>query len=69
VRRIFYLSAAAVAAFALAASSAPAADVPSTDISITPSPFAPGCGGAAEGSNPGANFNYPNFRGGAVARR
>jgi len=60
VRRIFYLSAAAVAAFALAASSAPAADVPSTDISITPSPFAPGCGGAAEGSNPGANFNYPD---------
>src|SRR5262249_23182385 len=25
-----------------------------------PTPFAPGCGGATEGSFPGANFNYPN---------
>src|SRR5262245_2121509 len=59
VRRIFYLSAAVVVAVAWAASSAVAADVPSTNISIT-SPFAPGCGGAAEGSVPGANFNYEN---------
>jgi hypothetical protein len=36
-------------------------------LSITPpvlvsgaSPFAPGCGGSAEGSVPGANFNYQN---------
>jgi hypothetical protein len=59
VRRIFYLSAAAVIAVAWAASSAAAATVPSTDISI-PSPFAPGCGLAAEGNNPGGNFNYPD---------
>src|SRR4051794_41382526 len=32
---------------------------PPVDISIA-SPFAPGCGGATEGSFPGANFNYPN---------
>jgi hypothetical protein len=62
VRRIFYLSAAAVLAVACAASSAGAAPLtvtPPTDISIA-SPFAPGCGGAAEGSNPGRNFNYEN---------
>ena len=59
MRRIFYLSAAAVVAVALAASSAAAADVPSTDISIN-SPFPPGCGGSAEGNSPGANFNYQN---------
>ena len=29
------------------------------DVSIA-TPFAPGCGGPAEGDFPGANFNYPN---------
>ena len=47
MRRIFYLSAAAVIAVAWAASSAAAATVPSTDISI-PRPFPPGCGPATE---------------------
>jgi hypothetical protein len=51
-----------VVAVAWAASSAGAAPLTVTapvDISI-PSPFAPGCGDAAEGSNPGTNFNYPD---------
>jgi hypothetical protein len=62
VRRIFYLSAATVFVVAWAASSAGAAPLtvtPPTDISIA-SPFAPGCGGEAEGDNPGVNFNYQN---------
>src|SRR5206468_5475741 len=41
------------------AGAAPLTVAPPTDISIA-SPFAPGCGGATEGSVPGANFNYLN---------
>jgi hypothetical protein len=47
----------AVGATALPANADPLAVSPLTDISI-PSPFAPGCGGATEGSVPGANYVY-----------
>jgi hypothetical protein len=48
-----------VGAAALPAGAAPLTVTPPMLIS-TPTPFAPGCGGAAEGSFAGANFNYPN---------
>jgi hypothetical protein len=46
-----------VGALASPAAAGPLTVTPPTDISI-PSPFPPGCGGATEGSLPGANFNY-----------
>src|ERR671935_139258 len=58
------LCAFAAAALLAAMAAAPAGAGPLTvtapkSISIA-TPFAPGCGGATEGSFPGANFNYPN---------
>jgi hypothetical protein len=41
------------------AGAAPLVVTAPTSISIA-TPFGPGCGGATEGSFPGANFNYPN---------
>src|SRR5205809_1422596 len=41
------------------AGAAPLTVTAPTSIS-TPTPFAPGCGGATEGNFPGVNFNYPN---------
>jgi hypothetical protein len=60
-RMLLALGAAALAigAFATAAGAGPLTVTAPTSISI-PTPFAPGCGGATEGSVPGANFNYPN---------
>jgi hypothetical protein len=49
----------AAAAFAPAAGAAPLTVTAPVGVSI-PTPFPPGCGGASEGNNPGANFNYPN---------
>jgi hypothetical protein len=46
-------------AFAWPAGAAPLTVTAPVNIS-TPTPFPPGCGGAAEGNFPGANFNYPN---------
>ncbi|MFL5799675.1 MAG: sialidase family protein [Actinomycetota bacterium] len=48
-----------IAAWPTAASAGPLTLAPPTVLSI-PTPFPPGCGGAAEGSFPGSNFNYPN---------
>ena len=62
MRRIlpFVIGAAALALIPLpAATAAPLTVTAPVDISI-PTPFAPGCGGATEGSFPGANFNFPN---------
>jgi len=61
MRRILLVLAAAVVAVvvALPAGASPLILTPPTSIS-TATPFAPGCGGATEGSFPGANFNYPN---------
>src|SRR5437773_11417617 len=59
-RILLVLAAAAVAVVvALPAGASPLTLTPPTSISIA-TPFAPGCGGATEGSFPGANFNYPN---------
>jgi len=60
-RMLLALGAAAfvVAAAALPAGAAPLTVTPPISISIA-TPFPPGCGGATEGSFPGANFNYPN---------
>ena len=60
-RMLLALGAAALvaAASALPAGAAPLTVTPGMLIS-TPTPFTPGCGGAAEGSFAGANFNYPN---------
>ena len=60
-RTLLALSAATlvVALAAIPAGAAPLTVTPPVSIS-TPTPFAPGCGGATEGSFPGANFNYPN---------
>src|SRR6266496_3066842 len=46
-------------ATAVPASAGPLALTPPANLSIT-SPFPPTCGGASEGSFPGANFNYQN---------
>src|SRR5437763_2445102 len=61
LRVLLSLGTAAVAAagLALPADAAPLTVTAPVDISI-PSPFPPGCGGPAEGSVPGANFNYAN---------
>jgi hypothetical protein len=62
VRRTFLVAAAAALAAALGAPSAGAAPLtvsPGALVS-TPSPFTPGCGGDAEGSFPGTNYNYLN---------
>ena len=49
----------AVMAGVLPAYAGPLTISPPANVSI-PSPFPPGCGGATEGSVPGANFVYPN---------
>ena len=62
MRKVLCGFAAAALLAAMAASPAYAAPLTVTaprSISIV-TPFAPGCGGATEGSFPGANFNYPN---------
>jgi hypothetical protein len=56
---VAFAAVALAAASAQAAGAAPLTVTPPTRISI-PSPFPPGCGGATEGSFPGANFNYQN---------
>src|SRR6266545_5023389 len=45
--------------WAVPAGAAPLTISPPTDLSIA-TPFAPGCGGATEGSVPGSNYNYSN---------
>jgi hypothetical protein len=60
VRRTLFAAAALAVAALCAAPTAGAAPLTVTGpvkVSIT-SPFAPGCGGAAEGSVPGTNYNY-----------
>jgi hypothetical protein len=62
MRRIFCASLFAVSLWAVQAVSVAAAPLTvtaPTSVSIS-TPFASGCGGAAEGSFPGQNFNYPN---------
>jgi hypothetical protein len=62
MRRLFVaLGALAITAAAAAspAGAGPLTVAPPTNISIA-TPFAPGCGGPAEGNFPGVNFNYPN---------
>ena len=48
-----------IAAWPGVASAAPLTVTPPVNVSLS-SPFAPGCGGDAEGSFPGTNFNYAN---------
>jgi hypothetical protein len=61
MRRIYAAVAAAtvVLVAALPAAAGPLTVTAPVGLSIA-TPFAPGCGGATEGSFPGTNFNYPN---------
>jgi hypothetical protein len=62
MRRLFValgVLAITAAAAASPAGAGPLTVAPPTNISIA-TPFAPGCGGPAEGNFPGVNFNYPN---------
>jgi len=61
MRRMYVALAAATVAFlgALPAAAGPLTVTAPVSVSI-PSPFPPGCGGPAEGSFPGTNFNYSN---------
>src|SRR4051794_22184278 len=60
-RTLFAAAALAVVALCAAPTAGAAPLTVSSPVNVSiPSPFPPGCGGAAEGSVPGTNFNYEN---------